>query len=278
MSNIKSKVMFFFVVFSLIFNFNTKGYSAIFETKKENTKIEIYSLDIKNTQTEFYQLFNNNQFKTDVSSLETPSPEAYIVKQIFSGYLNAFPFAIIGMILGLFSPFINFLLKNSFKDSIESYSNDSLREAILFSLFTYLGMSFGITLAIYNEGDENSYEKWEGNFWITFIATFSSTILFLAGSLGIAFLRANEKESFLSFNKDPVYIGLFFFLFPLYMTISGVIGYHLTKKEIRNKSDELIYNKKDSFAKIEELNKEFLDFSQKININDDKITFNVFNF
>lgn len=276
MSNIKSKIMIFFVVFSLIFNFNSKGYSTVFETQKENTKVEIYSLDLKNTQTGFYELFNNRQFTSDSFSLKDPDSKL-IINQILFGYLNAYPSALIGMVIAVLVPLITFIVKMALKDSYYS-SQDNARQSLLYSLVVYLVMSFGISSIIYDQGSKNTEEKWEGNFWLTFLSTFSSIILFLVGSLGVSYLESTTKEFSTDLKKDSSYTISFILLFPLYMTIIGVIGYHLTKKEIRNKSDEILYNKKDDFAKIEKLNKEFLAFSQKININDDKITFNVFSF
>ena len=276
MSNIKSKIMVFFVIFSLIFNFNSKGYSSVFETQKENNKIEIYSLDIKNNQTEFYQLFNNRQFIPKNNSLSDIESKI-IINQIVLGYLNAYPSALIGMVMAVLVPLITFLIKNSSKNSYYSTEDDT-RQALLYSLIVYLVMSFGISAIIYDQGSENTEEKWEGNFWLTFLATFSSTILFLVGALGVTYLESTTKETSTNLKREATYTILFILLFPLYMTFAGVIGYHLTKKELRNKNDEILYNKKDDFAKIEEFNKEFLAFSQKININDDKITFNVFSF
>ena len=276
MSNIKSKIMVFFVIFSLIFNFNSKGYSSVFETQKEKTKIEIYSLDIKNTQTEFYQLFNNNQFKSDIFFNENESK--IIINQLISGYLNAYPSGIVGIFFGFLVPLIAFLIKNFFKDQKGFYPDDKLIQSILFSLSVFLGMTYGISSAIYNKGIENNQEKWKGNFELTFLSTFSSTLLFLVSFFGIAFFESKTKESSSDFSGGPIYSLLFLVFFPLYMTVAGVIGYHLTKKEVKNKNDEILYNKKDDFAKIEEFNKEFLAFSQKININNDKVTFNVFSF
>ncbi|MEK7433463.1 MAG: hypothetical protein AABZ74_10050 [Cyanobacteriota bacterium] len=276
MSNIKSKIMVFFVIFSLIFNFNSKGYSSVFETQKENNKIEIYSLDIKNNQTEFYQLFNNRQFIPKNNSLSDIESKI-IINQIVLGYLNAYPSALIGMVMAVLVPLITFLIKNSSKNSYYSTEDDT-RQALLYSLIVYLVMSFGISAIIYDQGSENTEEKWEGNFWLTFLATFSSTILFLVGALGVTYLESTTKETSTNLKREATYTILFILLFPLYMTFAGVIGYHLTKKELRNKNDEILYNKKDDFAKIEEFNKEFLAFSQKININNDKITFNVFSF
>ena len=159
MSNIKSKIMIFFVVFSLIFNFNSKGYSTIFEAKKENKKIEIYSLDIKNTQTGFYQLFDNFKLSEDISFFKKPSSEINTAKQILYAYFLSFPSAIIGMILGLLSPFINFLIQKIFNIQNESSSDSSLRESFLFDTFIYLAMSFGISLSISDNFILNLFEN-----------------------------------------------------------------------------------------------------------------------
>lgn len=276
MSNIKSKIMIFFVIFSLIFNFNSKVYSTVFETKKEKTKIEIYTLDIKNTHTEFYQSLNSIEFKTDNFSLNNLESKI-IINQILFGYLNAYPSALIAMVTAVYIPLIIFSIKSYLKNTYYS-KEDNTRQALLYSFVFYLIMSFALSSIIYDQGSKNTAEKWEGNFWLTFLATFSSTILFLLGALGVTYLESTTKEFSTNLKKDYLYTILFTLIFPLYMTISGVIGYHFTKKEIRNNSDEILYNKKDDLAKIEEFNKAFLAFSQKININNDKVTFNVFSF
>lgn len=255
LKKLKSYLTIPFISLSLVFNFNIIPYAYAYE--KVETK-NVYKLEFNESNLSQFKIKNNYIYTQDIYM---PNIENQIGEQLVNGTVYGVLFSLVGCIIGGAFNLIGLFFRVS----------DANTSSLIFSSGLYLTMSYGITISIMNFQKDNE----EGNWWGTYLGAIGSILTLLLGSLLYTNIDAQLNLNAPKIFDNALYKVLFILLLPIYMAIGGTIGYHISKKEIRVKNEELLYNQKDFLAKFEENYKKI---TENIIIDKEKISFSIIKF